>query len=99
MGDTVQVNLRLPKGLVGDLEYIAENLKIKKSDWLKVKIAELVGNELRNEKFRIYQNAEDKFIRGVINEKEYEQRKGIKPSKELKQMRDNEKKKLKGGKK
>jgi hypothetical protein len=93
MEETIQVNLRLPKELVEDLEFVAKQFKVKKSEWLKVKIAELVSRELRDEKWRLHHYADEKYIRGVISDSEYEQRKGKKPSNELKSLRSNEQKK------
>ena len=79
----MQFNIRLPKDLVKDMEYIAKNLKISRNDWLKVKLAELISREIESEKFDIYEQAEDKFVRGVITEQDFMQRKGIKPTKEM----------------
>ena len=39
--ETTQINLRLSKALVYDMEYIAETLKINRNDWLKAKIADI----------------------------------------------------------
>ena len=45
MKETMQVNIRLSKKLIEDIEYITQNLKVNRNDWLKVKLAELIVKE------------------------------------------------------
>ncbi len=79
MEETTQFNIRLPKALLYDMEYIAQNLKISRNDWLKFKIAELVSNE----KLKLMENIERQFIRGTITELEFKEKAGFSPTKEM----------------
>ena len=38
--ETEQLNIRVPKELVADLEVISKLLKVNKSEWVKTKMAE-----------------------------------------------------------
>ena len=83
----MQVNIRLSKKLIEDIEYITQNLKVNRNDWLKVKLAELIAKEIGNKKSEIVEQAENKFVCGKITEQEFLQRKGFKPTKELVKQR------------
>jgi len=85
MQKTTQFNIRLPKALLYDLEYIADNLKVSRNDWLRVKIAELISQE----RLRILQGAERDFVYSTISEKEFEKRTGFKPTAEMMNFRKN----------
>ncbi len=83
MEETMQFNIRLPKDLVEDMEYIAKSLKISRNHWLRVKLAELISSEIQRQKEELIRNAADKFVRGIITEQEFEHRRGFKPTKEM----------------
>ena len=63
---TEQLNLRIPKELIQDLDKIASILKVNKSEWIKIKLGELVYEE----KSRLLQKYSELKDKGVINEKE-----------------------------
>ena len=63
---TEQLNLRIPKELIEDLDKIASILKVNKSEWIKIKLGELVYEE----KSRLLQKYSELKDKGVINEKE-----------------------------
>ena len=42
---TEQLNLRVPSELLSDLDTISEILKVNKSEWIKIKLGEMVFNE------------------------------------------------------
>jgi hypothetical protein len=63
---TEQLNLRIPKELIADLDKIASILKVNKSEWVKIKLGELVYEE----KSRLLQKYSELKDKGVINEKE-----------------------------
>ena len=63
---TEQLNLRIPKELIADLDKIASILKVNKSEWIKIKLGELVYEE-KSKLLQKYSELKDK---GVINEKE-----------------------------
>lgn len=39
---TEQLNIRMPKELLKDIEDISEILKVNKSEWIKIKLSEIV---------------------------------------------------------
>ena len=81
--ETTQVNLRLPKRLVYDLEFISQHLNVNKSEWLKVKIAEMISNE----RIKILEEFDNRYIKGFISEKQYKEEIGMVPSESLKENR------------
>jgi|TARA_B100001971_G_scaffold61777_1_gene56696 hypothetical protein len=83
MEETMQFNVRLPKKLVYDMEFIAQNLNISRNDWLKVRIAELISKEIEKTKLSIMETAEGRYILGLITAEEFTQRMGFKPTKEM----------------
>ena len=42
---TTQLNLRIPDELIEDIDKISEILKVNKSEWIKIKLSELVHQE------------------------------------------------------
>jgi len=66
---TEQLNLRIPKELVEDLDKIASILKVSKSEWIKIKLGELVYEE----KSRLLQKYSELKDKGVISEKEFKE--------------------------
>jgi len=42
---TEQLNIRMPKELIEDIEYISKILKVNKSEWIKIRISEIVYQE------------------------------------------------------
>ena len=63
---TEQMNLRIPKELVEDLEKICSILKVNKSEWIKIKLGELVYEE----KSRLIQKYVELKDKGMIDQKE-----------------------------
>jgi hypothetical protein len=63
------LNLRIPKELIEDLDKIASILKVNKSEWIKIKLGELVYEE----KSRLLQRYGELKDKGMINEKEYKE--------------------------
>lgn len=45
MTKTEQFNVRLPKELLEDLEKVSKILKVNKSEWIKIKLGEIVHAE------------------------------------------------------
>jgi len=77
--DTEQLNFRINKELLIEIEDIARILKVSKTEWIKIKLAEIVLRE----HCRIAQNTENEYLLGRINEQQYEQTLGFKIPKEL----------------
>lgn len=84
MEETVQFNIRLPKNLVYDMEYIAQNKSINRNDWLKYKISKLI----KDEKLLLMEEVEREFLRGTIDEEGYEKKMGIKPTEHLLKLKE-----------
>ncbi len=63
---TEQLNLRIPKELIEDLDKIASILRVNKSEWIKIKLGELVYEE----KSRLLQKYSELKDKGIINDKE-----------------------------
>ena len=85
MEETTQFNIRLAKSLLYDMEYVAQHYKISRTDWLKYRIANLV----KEEKARIINNFEARFIGGMTTEEEFKKQTGIRPTDEMKEMRSS----------
>lgn len=83
MAETTQVNLRIPTLLIHDLEFIAQNLKVSKTEWLKIKIAEIISKE----RARILEDIDYRYEQGRIEDKEYKELSGLAPSSTLKTNR------------
>lgn len=82
--DSSQYNIRMSKDLLYDLEWIAENLKINKNDWLRVRIAEII----RNEKRRLMIEIEDSYYRGSISDKEFKEKMGFAVPAEIRERKE-----------
>lgn len=65
---TEQLNLRIPKELVEDLDKISQILKVNKSEWIKIKLGELVHDE----KSRLIEQYISLSNKGIINKKDLE---------------------------
>jgi hypothetical protein len=65
---TEQLNLRMPSELIGDLEIISKILKVNKSEWIKIKLGELV-HEQKSVLLERYAELKEK---GVIDKKDIE---------------------------
>jgi hypothetical protein len=63
---TEQLNLRIPKELLEDLEQISKILKVNKSEWIKIKIGEIIHNE----KSKIIEQLIALKEKGLIDKKE-----------------------------
>jgi hypothetical protein len=66
---TEQLNLRIPKELIEDLDKIASILRVNKSEWIKIKLGELVYEE----KSRLMQKYAELREKKLITEAEYKE--------------------------
>jgi hypothetical protein len=66
---TEQLNLRIPTDLINDLEKISQILKVNKSEWIKIKLSELVHSE----KSKIIDQYVELNKRGLIDKKEIDE--------------------------
>ncbi len=63
---TEQLNLRMPKALLDDIDVIAQILKINKSEWIKIRLGELVYEE----KSRLLSKYHELSKKGLLEKKE-----------------------------
>jgi len=63
---TEQLNLRIPTELIQDLDKIASILKVNKSEWIKIKLGEMVYEE----KSRLLQKYAEMKDKGIISDRE-----------------------------
>ena len=66
--ETEQFNIRMPKDLVEDLDIISKLLKVKKSEWVKTKLAE----EVHEEKNKLLMELSTLYAGGMINKEKVE---------------------------
>ncbi len=83
MAETTQVNIRLSTALIHDLEFVAQNLKVSKIEWLKVKIAGIISQERE----QILEEIDHKYEHGRMEDSEYKELIGLAPSDTLKESR------------
>ncbi len=62
---TTQLNLRIPDELIEDIDKISEILKVNKSEWIKIKLSELVHQE----KSKILDQYIELNKKGIIDKK------------------------------
>ena len=87
MEDTTQFNIRIPKSLLWDLEYIAEHRRVQRNDWLRIKIAEMISKEV----MKIKEEAQREYLAGRLSDEDFSKKMGFKPPKELTELRDGAK--------
>ena len=66
---TEQLNIRMPRELLHDLEVISNLLKVNKSEWIKTKLAE----EVHEEKNRLLMELSTLYAKGMISKNKVEQ--------------------------
>jgi len=65
---TEQLNLRMPQDLLDDLEIISNILKVNKSEWIKIKLGELVHEQ----KSKLIDKYVELNAKGIIDKKTLE---------------------------
>lgn len=94
MDETTQFNLRLPRGMIHDMDFISNAFNLSRNDWLKYKLAQMIASE----KERILEKAEHKYILGQISDEQYKKLVGFFPNENLKELRQKEQKAIEQGK-
>ena len=84
MAVTEQLNIRVSKELIADLDTIAEILKINRSEWLKTKIAE----DVHEEKNKLFMEVGTLFAQDKITKQEVERRVSKQIADEMEEVRD-----------
>ena len=64
--ETEQFNIRIPSELVYDLEVISKLLKVNKSEWVKLKLAE----DVMEEKNRLLMELSTLYVNGIVSKEE-----------------------------
>ena len=78
-GKSLQMNIRMTPELFKKINFLSDSLNVEMTDWLRIKIAELVSKELNE-----FQDLTAfRFIKGFISAHEYEFVTGLQPSEEL----------------
>jgi len=67
MEESTQFNINLQTGLVNDLDFITNLLKISRNDWLKFRLAQLIAEE----KYILMGNLERRYMKGQLSEEEF----------------------------
>lgn len=84
MSTTDQINFRLSKALLFDLDFIAEHTGMQRSDWIRLVLARAINEE----KGRIIEEHERRFIAGRLTEDEFKSAIGVKPSAGVRELRE-----------
>jgi hypothetical protein len=64
--ETEQFNIRIPSELVYDLEVISKLLKVNKSEWVKLKLAQ----DVMEEKNRLLMELSTLYVNGIVSKEE-----------------------------
>ncbi len=84
--ETEQFNFRISKSLVYDLEFIAKVLKVSKTEWVKIKLAEIIAKEKED----LLGKIEKSYINERIDERRFKELTGVNVPKQLEIRRTNE---------
>ena len=76
---TEQFNIRLPKSLIYDLDFISRVTKLQKGDWVRYKLSELV----RQTREELLIDLEKSFVRGTLLPDDFKEIVGVSASPEL----------------
>ena len=77
--ETEQFNIRLPRSLIYDLDFISRATKLPKGDWVRYKLCELV----RQTREKLLVDLENAYVRGSLTIEDFKETVGVSPSKEL----------------
>ncbi len=84
MEDTEQFNIRLSKALLYDLEFISQHLKISRNDWIRLNLAKIIIST----KEEIIAKFEEKYVNGLLTDKEFKELVGFGPTNGMKELRE-----------
>jgi len=86
MTDTEQLNIRISKALIYDVEFISQHLKVNRNDWIKLNLAKLI----REAKAVIIDEYEQKYVNCFLTDKEFRQLTGFNPTQGMIELREKE---------
>lgn len=84
MQKTTQINIKMPEKLINDINFITKNLGINRAEWMKVKLAEMIAQE----KVNSLNNIEKQYTNGFMVDKEFKEKTGFSPTKEMKEKKE-----------
>ena len=93
--ETEQFNIRMPKGLVQDLDIISKLLKVNKTEWVKAKLAQ----DVHEEKSKLLMSLSTQYANGIINKSHIAQIVGKDVADEMESVKIIAQKSAKHGKK
>jgi hypothetical protein len=79
MTKTTQLNIRISKSLLSEIDIISRILGVNRSEWIKVKFSELVHKAKSN----YIRKIEQEYITEKIDDKAFERTVGCPPTKQL----------------
>ncbi len=86
MEDTEQFNIRLPKALLYDLEFVSQHVKINRNDWVRLNLAKIIMDT----KGEIIGRFEKKYVDGFLTDEEFKKLAGFNPTEGMKEVRAKE---------
>lgn len=86
MESTEQFNIRLPKVLLYDLEFISQHINTNRNDWIRLNLAKIIMNA----KEEIIGKFEEKYINGFLTDEEFKKLAGFNPTEGMKEIREKE---------
>lgn len=81
--ETEQLNLRISQELIQDLDIVSGLLKINRSEWIKLKLAE----EAHKEKNRLLMELSTLYAKGMITKKNVEELVGTEIAEEMESIK------------
>jgi len=91
--ETEQFNIRITKNLMRDLKIVSALLKISKSDWVKIKLAEKINEE----KNRLLMELSTLYAKGMIGKRKIEKLVGKDIAEEMKHIKKKSELSIKEG--
>lgn len=91
--ETEQFNVRLPSDLVYDLNIVSKLLKVNKSEWVKLKLAE----DVMEEKNRLLMELSNLYVKGLVSKKEIQSLVGKEIAEQMESIHKTAKKSVKAG--
>lgn len=69
MNETAQLNIRVSEQLLDDIDKISNELGITRSEWIKVKLAELVRHNKTPERLKTKNEIVNEKIKAIITKR------------------------------
>jgi hypothetical protein len=86
MTDTEQLNIRISKALIYDVEFISQHLKVNRNDWIKLNLAKLIMEA----KEVIISEYEERYVNCFLTDEEFRKLTGFNPTQGMIELREKE---------